>query len=75
MPTELKRGPILYRNHFRWRVMPPDHATHQGFPDRSFENKKKAVHYQKRVKARFPNDPCSLIETGRWYDSFGHIIR
>ena len=51
--SPLKRGPIRYRNHFRWRVMPPDHASEHGFFDRSFENKKKAVAYQKRVKAKF----------------------
>ncbi len=70
----LQRGPIRYRNHFRWRVMPPDHASEQGFFDRSFENKKKAVAYQKQVKARFPDHPCCLIDMGRWYDSMGRII-
>jgi len=75
MSTELKRSPIKYRNHFRWRIMPPEHASEQGFHDRSFENKQEALKYQKRVKAQFPNDPCALIDTGRWYDSFGRIIR
>jgi hypothetical protein len=69
------RSPIKYRNHFRWRIMPPDGAAQQGFFDRSFENKKKAVAYQKKVKAKFPNEPCCLIDTGRWYDSMGRIIR
>lgn len=54
--------------------MPPDHAAEHGFFDRSFENKKKAVAYQKRVKAKFPDHPCCLIDTGRWYDSMGRII-
>lgn len=71
---ELKRGPIRYRNHFRWRIMPPEGASEHGFYDKSFSNKKEAVNYQKRVKARFPNEPCSLIDTGRWYDSHGRII-
>ena len=39
--------------------MPPDHAAEHGFFDRSFENKKKAVAYQKQVKAKFPEG---------WYD-------
>ena len=71
----LQRGPIRYRNHFRWRVMPPDGASEHGLFDRSFENKTKAVAYQKQVKARFPDEPCCLIDTGRWHDSFGRIIR
>ena len=70
----LKRGPIRYRNHLRWRVMPPDGAAEAGFFDRSFETKKKALVYQKRVKARFPDHPCCLLDTGRWYDSFGRPI-
>lgn len=75
MSIQLKRGPIKYRNHFRWRIMPPDHASEHGFFDRSFESKKPALKYQKEVKARFPNEPCCLIDTGRWLDSFGRIIR
>jgi hypothetical protein len=70
-----ERGPIRYRNHFRWRIMPPEGAFEQGFFDRSFENKKKAVEDQKRVKAKFPNAPCCLIDLGRWTDSLGRIIR
>jgi hypothetical protein len=72
-PT-LIRSPIRYRNQFRWRVMPPDKAAQHGYFDRSFENKKKALHYQKRVKAKFHGQPCCLIDTGRWYDSFGRPI-
>lgn len=75
MTIELERGPIKYRNHFRWRIMPPEHAADHGFLDRSFESKIKALKYQKDVKARFPNEPCCLIDLGRWTDSFGHIIR
>jgi hypothetical protein len=71
----LERGPIRYRNHFRWRIMPPEGASEQGFLDRSFENKKKAVEYQKLVKANFPNAPCALVDLGRWMDSLGRIIR
>jgi hypothetical protein len=71
----LQRGPIRYRNHFRWRVMPPDGASEHGLFDRSFENKKQALAYQKQVKARFPDEPCCLIDMGRWHDSFGRIIR
>lgn len=76
IPREpLRRGPIRYHNHFRWRVMPPDGAAEQGLFDHSFGNKKEAVAYQKKVKAKFPNQPCALVDTGRWYDSLGHIIR
>ena len=55
--------------------MPPEGASELGFFDRSFENKKKALEYQKRVKARFPNAPCAMVDMGRWTDSFGRIIR
>ena len=70
----LQRGPIPYRNHFRWRVMTSEGAAEQGFFDRSFENKKKALEYQKQVKAKFPDQPCCFIDTGRWQDSFGRPI-
>ena len=55
--------------------MPPEHAAEHGFFDRSFENKKKALKYQKRVKAKFPDHPVAIIDMGRWMDSFGRIIR
>jgi hypothetical protein len=74
-PEPLRRAPIRYRNHFRWRVMPPDGADEHGFFDHSFGNKKQALAYQKKVKARFPDQPCALVDTGRWYDSYGRIIR
>ena len=73
--TELQpRSPIRYRNEFRWRIMPPDGADAFGLFDRSFSNKQDALADQKQVKARFPDEPCCLIDTGRWFDSFGHII-
>ena len=75
MTIPAPRSPIRYRNHFRWRVMPPEQAAQHGFLDRSFENKKQAVEYQRRVIARFPDEPCCLLDTGRWYDSHGRIIR
>ena len=71
----LERSPIRYRNHFRWRIMPPEGAAEHGFFDRSFTRKKEAVAYQKKVKAKFPDAPCCLIDLGRWMDSFGRIIR
>jgi len=55
--------------------MPPEGSSEHGFFDRFFENKEKAVQYQKRVKAKLPNAPCCLIDTGRWFDSLGRIIR
>lgn len=70
----LVRGPIRYRNQFRWRVMPPDGAAQEGFFDRSFETKKEAVAYQKKVKAKFPEEACCLLDTGRWFDSSGKPI-
>lgn len=57
----LQRGPIRYRNHFRWRVMPPEGASEHGLFDRSFENKTKALAYQKQVKARFPDAPAAWL--------------
>lgn len=55
--------------------MPPEGASEHGLFDRSFENKTKALAYQKQVKARFPDAPCCLVDLGRWHDSFGRIIR
>ena len=75
MPTELKRSPIRYRNHFRWRIMPPEGAAEHGFFDRSFGSKQAAIKYQKQVKVRFPDKPCCLLDTGRWHDNHGHLIR
>ena len=59
----LQRGPIRYRNHFRWRGMPPDGADEHGLFDHSFGNKKEAVAYQKKFKAKFPDEPCALLNT------------
>ena len=69
-----RRGPIRYRNEFRWRVMPPDGAAEAGFLDRSFTRKQDALAYQKHIKQRFPDAPCCLVDTGRWFDSFGRTI-
>ena len=71
----LVRSPLRYRNHFRWRIRPPEHATEQGYFDRSFATKKQALAYQKRVKARFPDHPCCLIDTGQYMDVMGNIVR
>lgn len=65
--------PRRYKNEFRWRVMPPEEANEAGFFDRSFGSKKKAMEYQKQVKARFPDQPCALCDTGRYFDDFGRI--
>ena len=70
----LQRSPIRHRNYFRWRILPPEDARKEGFFDKGFESKAKAVKYQKEVKRRFPNEPCCLIDTGRWYDSLGRPI-
>jgi hypothetical protein len=72
MPLEeLTTEPHLYRNQWPWRVMPPAEAAVDGFHDRSFSNKKQAVEYQKQVKGRFPDEPCCLIHTGRYFDALG----
>ena len=71
---QLVRSPIRYRNYFRWRILPPEGAAEHGLFDRSFERKKEALAYQKKVKAKFPNEPCAMIDMGRWMDSFGRII-
>ncbi len=55
--------------------MPPEGAAEQGFFDHSFGNKREAVAYQKKVKAKFPKQSCALVDTGLWLDSLGHIIR
>ncbi len=55
--------------------MPPEGASEHGLFDSSFENKKAALAFQKKVKARFPDRPCCLVDLGRWYDSSGRIIR
>ena len=68
-PSPLHR----YKNLFRWRVMPPDAAVEQGYYNRGFGNKQKALAYQKLIKTLFPDDPCALCDTGRYYDMLGHI--
>jgi hypothetical protein len=60
-----------HRNQWPWRVMPPEEAAAEGFFDRSFGNKKQAVAFQKQVKNRFPDEPCCLIHTGRYFDALG----
>ena len=55
--------------------MPPEGAVEHGFFDHSFTRKKEAVAFQKKVKAKFPQAPCCLVDLGRWMDSFGRIIR
>lgn len=62
-----------HKNEFRWRVMPPDGAGEKGYFDRSFPNKKKALAYQKQVKAAFPGEFCALCDTGKYYDAEGRI--
>jgi hypothetical protein len=42
--------------------MPPDEAVKQGWLDKAFENKAKALNYQKEVKRRFPNQPCCFLD-------------
>jgi hypothetical protein len=64
-----------YRNYFRWLILPPEGAAEFGLYDRSFETKKAALAYQKKVKAKFPQEPCGLIDTGQWHDYLGRIIR
>ena len=48
--------------------MPPEGAAEHGFFDRSFSTKKEALAYQKKVKAKFPEAPCCLIDLGRWIE-------
>ncbi len=62
-----------YKNLSRWRVMPSDKAIADGYFDRGFSNKAKAVAYQKLIKTLFPDELCALCDTGRYYDAFGHI--
>jgi hypothetical protein len=62
-----------YKNLSRWRIMPPESAVAEGYFDRGFSNKAKALAYQKLIKTLFPKDPCALCDTGRYYDMLGHI--
>ena len=62
-----------YKNLSRWRVMPSEKAVADGYYDRGFGNKVKAVAYQKLIKTLFPEELCALCDTGRYYDMLGHI--
>lgn len=62
-----------YKNDFRWRVMPPEKAEAEGYFTRSFGNKAKAIAYQKLIKTLYPDEPCALCDTGRYYDAEGRI--
>ncbi len=62
-----------YKNLFRWRIMPAEKAVAEGYYDRGFSNKAKALAYQKLIKTLFPEDLCALCDTGRYYDMLGHI--
>lgn len=64
-----------YKNDFRWRVMPSEKAAAEGYHDRGFGNKIKAVAYQKLIKTLFPDEVCCLCDTGKYYDALGHIYR
>lgn len=70
-----RMGLPRYKNDFRWRVMPPDKAVEEGYFNRSFGNKKKAEAYQKLIKTLYPDEPCSLCDTGKYYDAEGRIYR
>ncbi|MEA3188175.1 MAG: hypothetical protein QOD99_2005 [Chthoniobacter sp.] len=48
-------------------------AVEQGYYDRGFGNKVKALAYQKLIKTLFPEGLCALCDTGRYYDMLGHI--
>ena len=71
----LVRGPIRYRNHFRWRIMPPEGASEQGFFDRSFETRRKPSSIKSRLKPSSPMLRVLWSILGRWMDSLGRIIR
>jgi hypothetical protein len=62
-----------YKNLSRWRVMPSEKAVADGYFDRGFSNKAKALVYQKMIKSLFPDELCALCDTGRYYDAFGHV--
>jgi len=62
-----------YKNHYPWRVMPSEKAVAEGYFDRGFGNKIKALAYQKLIKTLFPDEPCCLCNAGRYYDAHGHI--
>ena len=64
-----------YKKLSRWKVMPSDKAIAEGYFDRGFGNKAKAVAYQKLIKTLFPDELCALCDTGLYYDAHGHIYR
>lgn len=70
-----RTGLPRYKNEFRWRVMPPEKAEAEGYFTRGFGNKVKALAYQRLIKTLYPDEPCSLCDTGRYYDAHGHIYR
>lgn len=72
--TDEPRPMHRYRNEFRWRVMPGEKAVADGYCDRGFGNKVKALAYQKLIKTLFPGEPCALCDTGKYYDAHGHIF-
>ena len=53
--------------------MPSGKAVKNGYLDRGFGNKAKALVYQKMIQTLFPDETCALCDTGRYYDAFGHI--
>ena len=72
--TQQKSRPMhRYKNLSRWRVMPSEKAVAEGYYDRGFGNKAKALTYQKLIKMLYSDEPCALCDTGRYYDAFGHI--
>ena len=55
--------------------MPPEKAETEGYFTRGFGNKVKALAYQKLIRTLYPEEPCSLCDTGRYYDAEGRIYR
>ncbi len=68
-PAPLRR----YRNQWRWRVMVSKTATAEGYHERCFGSKARALAYEKQVKGLFPGEFCAVCDTGRYYDMFGRI--
>ena len=62
-----------YKNLSRWKVMPSDKAIAEGYFDRGFGNKAKAIAYQRLIKTLLPDELCALCDTGLYYDAHGHI--
>ena len=65
------KRPHLYENEWPWRVLPCEAAAAEDYYSKGFGSKVKALAYQKQIKKLFPNEPCAVVSTRRYFDSHG----